>query len=500
MISATRQPTLPLSVNQHSKWVLYTSLCLFAVGAVQVLFFGPLWFLWISVSVLAAAGVVGLLRLAVVPQFATPWAVLAVSLALGYGLGTFNTMASGYAEGMDLLAVSYAGHGTLSRTVGGILVLVGIMFAVGEIDPGKLMPKTPLTNSERRAVTLALIVAVLAAIVAVATGSLGFQSSMAAEEGSQRVSVLGALVFVILAPMLATAVFAHASERGFGTRIWVALLCLVLLVVLMLQGRRMFLYGLLITVMAFFAARGTKRFFTFKTLLLLALVGAAGVLVSKFYFALRMASWSVGQHSDLKTLMSTGMDIFMNASQEGLDDRLAENQSTRTFIIGYLSEIIDGVESHRFVGGGLLELGLATSVPTSIWPGKWAIMAQGSEEAICHPIVGLPSWDGANTILTAGMCDFGWYGFFMYPLVLAALFSGVVYLLRYVNPVVRLLVSFGIMYGLFGVETAISGYFVQVRNLVILGSMASVLVLLVQWVDRRISPSPHQPLSGPSAS
>lgn len=491
LTSATGAP----SVGRQSKLVLFAALAFFAMGIVQLMDCGPLWLLWCSVSTLSMVGVLGLARLMLVPQFSTPWSVLAVSLSLGYGLGTFNTMASGYVDGLNLLAVTYAGHEEIARAIGALLVLVSIMLCIGEFDPNKLVPSEPLSPADQNSAFLVLLFTVAATVLAVATGALGFQSSMAAEEGSARVSTLGAVVFVSMAPMVATAVYVFAADQGSRLRWLVFLLCLVLLGVLMLQGRRIFMYSMLVSVIAFFAARGTQKFFTVKTFLLLGVVAAVVLTTSKFYFALRMASWSQQGSDGLMELLTRGLDIFMNAGQEGLNERVAENQSTRTFIIGYLAELVAGHEGHAPVGGGLLELGLATAVPTIIWPGKWRVLMVGSEEAICHPAFGLPGWDAANTIVTGGLCDFGWLGFFLYPMALAGFFSLVVYALRYFNPVPRMLVCFGITYGLFGVENAIASYFVLLRNVLILGALASVLVLVGAWWQRQIELK-RQPLGG----
>jgi len=354
---------------------------------------------------------------------------------------------------------------------------------MGSVDTIKLIPDKPFTDAERRATFIVLLVTAGAMVVAVATGNLGFQSSQGAEEGSQLVSPLGAVVFSAMSPMMACAVFAFATAKNGRMRTIAFALCLLLMLVLMLQGRRIFMYSMLIAVIAFFGARGAKQFFTVKSLFLLLGVALVVMGTSRFYFAMRMAQWNAGPNPGIIRLAQDGLDIVLNADKEGLDQRISENQGTRTFIIGYLAELIDGVETHRYVGGGLLELDLATAAPTAIWPGKWKILVQGSEEGICHPVVGLPGWDAANSVLTAGMCDFGWAGMMIYPLGLAGMFALLNRAARRLPAVVRMLIAFATFDALFGVENALSAYVVQTRNVLILSVIALVVVQLIRWFD-----------------
>jgi hypothetical protein len=454
------------------------------VGSIQLIFYGPEILMWVSMATLSVVGFSGLGRLLTVPAFATPWTIMAVSLSLGYGFGAFNTMARGYVSGVDLLNVTYAGHESLSRVLGGLLMLVAVLMCLGRLDKNKLIPSQRFTPEDQRVTFMVLLCTVVIVVLAVATGKLGFQASMGADEGSQLISPLGALAAAAMSPVLACSVFAFAAEKNSARRTLVLLLCLVLMAVLMVQGRRIFMYSTLLAVLAFFSARGAKNFFTLKTLLILVAVVLMILTTSKFYFAMRMAQWTAGPKPTLTVLVQDGFDIFMNAEKEGLDEKVEENQGTRTFILGYLGEVIEGVESHRAVGGDVLMLDLATAAPTLLWPGKWKIASQGSEEAVCHPIIGLPGWDAANTVVTAGACDFGWFGFFAYPVGLAALFALVGWACRGLPALVRLMFGFGIFDSLFNVENAISANFVQIRNLMLIGSVALVLVAVSQWFGR----------------
>jgi len=109
-------------------------------------------------------------------------------------------------------------------------------------------------------------------------------------------------------------------------------------------------------------------------------------------------------------------------------------------------------------------LGVATAVPTTIWPGKWKIMAQGAEEAVCHARLGMPAYDAANTLVTSGMCDFAGVGMFGYPILCALMFSLSLFAVRRLDIVTRLVFGFGIVYGLLNAENVLTAFFVVLRN------------------------------------
>jgi len=185
-------------------------------------------------------------------------------------------------------------------------------------------------------------------------------------------------------------------------------------------------------------------------------------------------------------LAEAGFKKMSGDAQGDLEEKLKENQQTRTFILGYAAEIMYGLERHEPVGGGLMELGVATAVPTVIWPGKWKIMAAGgSEENICNPQLGLPAYDAANSLLTSGSCDFGWYGFYAYPLLFALIFSVTVFLLRRLPVVPRLVYGFSLIFSLLNAESVISGYFVMIRNGVILAIILTVFQGFLSWTAKQ---------------
>lgn len=479
----SRQGAGSLLVNIMAAWG-------FTVGVLNLIGAGQMWLLWLALVTLTVIGFLCLGRLLTIPSFTTPWSVYATSLSLGYGFGALNTMARGYTSGLALLEVTFADIAALGRAEGAVLMLVSALLVIGSLDSNKILPQQRFTRAELNATFMLLLLVAGGAAVAVATGKLGYQGGQGAEDGSAQISPVASLISASLTTVLGCTAFAFGNESRTKRRLFVMALCLVLAATLMIQGRRIFMFGMLVGLIGFFAARGARQFFTLKSLVILFAVGVVIMTTSKFYMAMRVASYTAGPNPTLMERVEGGWDVIRNAEAEGLDERVAENQGTRTFIVGYLAELTHAVETHAVVGGDILILNLASAVPTMVWPGKWRIISRGgSEENICHPQFGLPMWDAANTTLTAGLCDFGWFGLFSYPILVVALFSLYNRAFRLAPALVRALVAFATVEAFFQVETAMLGYFVSVRNITALALLTWALVWLFQKLGRLTEPT-----------
>jgi hypothetical protein len=348
------------------------------------------------------------------------------------------------------------------------------------LDGGKLLPNVILDDAEVRTVVFVMALTGVLALIAVATGQLGFQADMKTEEGSNRVSVIGNLLASSMPPMVATGLYA-AQQMKSRSRLLVYGLAAILMLVLMTQGRRIFMYTAVTVAIGYFSAQGPSAFFRPRNLIILVVGGLSIMMASKMFFAMRQATYDYPLGTPLVELVSAGWGKLTQGDVDSLNDKLDENRATRTFILGYVGELLTGLDGHEPMGGDIMILGWASSVPTIIWPGKWKIMALGSDEAICHPVLGLPSWDAANSLVTAGICDFGWIGFFAYPLLFALIYSLMMLLVKGMNAVVRLMFGFSLIYALLSVEAVIASYLVTVRNL----TMVVVFMLLVHWLVSR---------------
>lgn len=450
------------------------------MGVIQLMGHMYAWPFWCSMVVLTVIGFWGLARLIFVPSFVTAWSVYGVSLALAYGFGTLNTMTSGYVDGSSMYLVNFAGPSSLGRALGIMELIVAALLYIGHVDPIKTIPTEPFTDSERSATLVMLVVVCAGTFTALATGQLGFQGVQNGAGDSALVSPLAALVTSTLTPATALAILAYGTQPNSRARTVVIVLCVLLALTQMTQGRRLLMFNVLTLIMAFFAVRGTKGLFTPKIVVLLALTLALLTGASRFFVSMRIASYSLPTDATLAERIEGAVDVIARPEQSGLNEHLEQNQSTRTFVVGYVGELIEAYDkTGRTTEGDLLILNVATAMPTAIWPGKWRIIYNiGSDETACHAKMGMPTWDAANTVITEGLCDFGWAGMLVYPIAMAGLMTLANLAVRRTNILVRALVGFSTIKSLLGVEGVLTGYIVDLRNTAVLAIGAYVLVHL----------------------
>lgn len=457
------------------------------MGVIQLMGHTYAWPFWGSMVVLTVIGFWGLARLIFVPAFVTAWSVYGVSLALAYGFGTLNTMTSGYVDGSAMYLVNYAGHSSLGRALGIMELIVAALLYIGHIDPNKTIPTEPFTESERSATLVMLVVVCAGTFIALATGQLGFQGVQNGAGDSALVSPLASLVTSCLTPATALAILAYGTQPSSRTRSLVIFLCLLLALTQMTQGRRLLLFNVLTLLMAFFAVRSAKGFFSPKIILALLVTVAVVAGASRFFVSMRIAGYSLPLDATLVERVEGAIDVITRPEQSGLNEHLEQNQSTRTFVVGYVGELIEAYDkSGNTTEGDLLILNVAAAMPTAIWPGKWRIIGQiGSDEMACHAKMGMASWDAANTVITEGLCDFGWTGMFLYPLAMAGLMTLANLAVRRTNILVRALVAFSTIKSLLGVEGVLTGYIVDLRNTAVLAIAAALLVAVFNWYQKQ---------------
>lgn len=439
-------------------------------GSIQLMGYTYAWPLWLSMVVLTVIGFSGMGILLYAPGQITAWSVYGISIALAYGFGTLNSMTSGYLDGSAMFLINFAGPNALGLALGMMTLIVATMLFASHFDKNKIIPLQSFTDSERSAALVVLVATTAGTFIALATGQLGFGGVQTGSTDTVLVSPLASLITSCLTPVTGMAILAFANQERSRTRWIVIALCLLLAGTQVTQGRRLFLFNLLTLMMAFFAARGIKRFVTPRTIgiLVLTLITVWGA--SRFFVSMRIAGYSLPQDATLGQRLEGAVDVIRNPEANGLDEHIEQNQSTRTFLVGYVGELIQAYErTGRTTGGDLLILNAASAFPTALWPGKWRIMMElGSDEIACHRAMGIPAWDAGNTVITEGLCDFGWTGMLLYPVAVVGLLTLVNFAVRRMSIVIRALVAFATIKSLLGVEGVLTGYLVDLRNTTLL--------------------------------
>lgn len=429
---------------------------------------------WLGLWTVSLIGTCGLLRCIVKSRDITLWDLIVVSLCLGYGLGTLNTELNWIFLARDYLSVTDARPESLARMLAWLMLLAAALLTMGAVDTLKVFNVAWDARYQSIAVAVVATVA-LAAVVQVATGAIGYHQDMTGDGVS--VSPLAAITVSAICPSLVIGLFALPGTRD-RTRQILVIAVVALLLIQFYQGRRVFIYSVVLALMCIFATQTTRRWFSPRNLLLLVLAVAAMAFASKAFYALRMAKVELGdQAKDLKVLIQKGGEILLDSKRSGLNDELADNEKSRTFIIGYPAEILESLEDHAPLYGQLLQFDLALSVPSALWPNKYRIVALGSEETIANPQLGLRVSDEANSLVSAGLSDFGVVGMFAYTVAIVGVFRCLLGAIRCAGVLPYLFVAAAFVNALLNVEAALADYFNVLRGLIIVSIVFTLATL-----------------------
>jgi len=430
-----------------------------------------------SVVIASAMGVVGILLCVSKPSAASLWEVYAFILCIGYGLGTLQTFVGGYFLAFDPFALADVSARALSGAISLVMLLVCLLLVCSLLDRKGLLADTRIPSSEHRLVLSLVSLLTLAAVAMVAAGRIRFQGDVAADaDVGVRLSAIASLVSQALCPIGALGVY---CARSSSPRMRFALLALAAidLLILATQGRRLLLFALLIFAMAYAAGGKALRVFTSKTLMAALIMIFAVVVGNRFFYAMRLAHDENTDARDVASLAVRSGEIFMNPQDSGLDEKIKENLAERAFILDYLAELLEKLDRIDPLGGAVLFNAVITATPEALYPWKYKYMYY-MEEGLVHPHFGMPVWDAANTVLTAGASDFGIFGLLAYPVLTVLLCQLLLRAATVAGPIVSAAMCFALLNMLLNVENQLPGIVAGVRDAILLGFVVFVVSLL----------------------
>lgn len=405
------------------------------------------------------------------------WDIFAAIVSLAYGLGTLVALFNSHFDRFTLLADTHAWLSVLSTTMSGILLLTALLLLCGQIDPCRLSPRSPIPRQQHLLIAIMAMAMLAISAVLVITGRMGFQADIQISNGlGSETSGIGLLVVTWTPPVGALALYcARSAEGRLRLLLWLCSACI--LVVTVTQGRRAFAYEIICYVFAFVAGGAIKQV-PLRRFLLLS-VAIAPVVVAQFYFfyTMRLVNWEANEPLKLQELVTRTISKVATENPVEVSDDLKENVAERSFMIDYLAELFAATRNHPPIGGRLLVNGIASAVPSALWPEKPAYV-YGADENLVHPELGMPIWDGPNTLLSAGISDFGVPGLFLYPIAALLLFSWILRVARRGEPLIYCALFFSILNILLNIEAGLAGYTANLRESLL---QAGVFFLLIKF-------------------
>jgi len=428
-------------------------------------------------------------------QLRLAW-LLASSILIGYCLGTCTVQFNAMNRGMSPMGFLSVSPSSVAYALVLVLVSCMLLLFLGAIEK-PLVRKSDIIDfnwRHERFLWAALGLILLAYI----HGDMTLNGTVVSDT---RISVLGGIAGP-LSSIVAPLAFLGVIRCSGVVRIRAALITLCGLVVTIPQGRRPFIYALLLMGIVGSSMAGRRVRLSGVQKAALAAAGAVLVsVVSLFFIGLRIASYQIGadaDHSITSVVRVANRTSFktLNDTATALDENMQERPGG---LITYLAQLTRGGDTPAPLLGKDLALGMELAVPQVFYrlegSDKTEVASLGGEESLANESVGLPSdVDSANSLLSAGAVDFGVPGALIYPalwtifvLVLIAVARS--FLPRSVMPVLLI----AILNQFLLAENPIGGYISDLRSIAMLGIIwALVYYIPIVRLQRNVVPSGYE--------
>lgn len=432
----------------------------------------------IAVLIASAVSIVGLLKIISAPKTIQFSSILAVSILLGYGLGSaIFLVANQTFDAPQIQYWAYQGlHFNQAGLSTGLAVSLFAAAALYELSKFQRSAYFIYSSDSMAGSKPERLVWFGVGLIALAlyTGEIGYQGAIVSE--TRNISPLGAIANLMVPPLVPYVLLLILSRRS-PIRKMIFLAALLFLVgTLFVTGRRNLLYAIVLAGIAWHMS-GYKLT---KNIVITTIISFFVVIVLyfgfSFFLVLRGTVGDLGVNASLLDLVSSSVSRLFETQGGGQRAMLAENIGYRPFILSYFGGLI-GIASNRIpTFGAELIYSLQMSIPSILMPSKVASLAS-LPEGLIHPLYGIRVFDGPNSLLVAGFDDFGLIGAVLYPVAVAILyglfFRSFRALIR--DPAIVFFILFALSFELLNIEQALAATFVTLRDLTIVAGVASLL-------------------------
>jgi hypothetical protein len=389
--------------------------------------------------------------------------IIAIGLSMGYGLSSFNTWWNVHDRAGGLSVFAGVDQTTLCNGIAVVAVAVALLFASGEalghqirFDLGGLA-----MTQQAKWFVLTSFAVVVAAFV---HGDLTYMGQEVSVDN--KITVLGSLGAWLVPPLfgMTFAVATGATDRVQRLFFWLLLVSQALLAVPL--GRRVFGYTLFVggLVARFVLVR--RKGLVFKRVLAVGIALAGMYVASIAFLYIRFAGYELNpeEHHSLPQLLNQANDLSQRRGYSEVAEALKENTLERGFILGFVADLVKQSTTHPTAGGQDVVNSLTMLIPSVVWKDKSAHLPP-AEEDLANSVFGTNYPDSANSVLSAGLVDFGLVGVFLYPLIaMLIMMTFLIGMARYARPITATIVSLSGIYLMLNAELDFGDYVGFVRN------------------------------------
>jgi hypothetical protein len=384
--------------------------------------------------------------------------LIAMGLLMGYGLGAFNTWATTSRGSLTLGQFTGNDDAVLARGIAAVLISCAIAIFIGELFERPVFGRDFRIQIDDRMYVL-IYLGTLLMTGAFATGALSL-SGATGESGTGNLGVVKAFILWFFSPLVTlTVTMFLLTPRRSPRKILTGICAGMLLMFTIVMGRRIMIYTVMEII---FLTRlgGVKLRGSFsKKLLIFTMVGLFVVIGGLGFMLLRIAGYGAGPRSYRslsQRLVIVSEWVSQGTAYEKALTSTQSNVKTRTFVLGFFANVLEGSSEHTPGLGGDAVGQLQLSIPSAIYPGKNKYF---TEEALVDQLFGFSYGDEANSLITQGATDLGLLGVILSPLIMAWLMRTVIEFTSWrLNQGAALLVLLAAIFVAIQTEETLTGY------------------------------------------
>lgn len=448
-------------------------LLLLFIAMLLALFLNSSFVFFVAVILLSVIAFIELYQIIWYEKNVSLASVLAVSIILGYGFGSFVFLLS--CKNFNATDYQYFAPQGLFYTQENLSIAllitslaVAVLFWFSRYEGKKQLNGSVVDAASIDEVQFIIWFSFILTGIALLNGDLGYMGSVV--DNNAHVTVIGSLAVLVVPVVAPLTVLRIHSLRNSNCRILYLILLLFFVFVLVVIGRRYLLYSLLLSLVMFFSGSNASReSIKWKSVLGVLAVGFVLFYGFKLFFVLRLAAYVLGRNPNVLEHVHFAFENWESFQNPGINEQFYQNIGSRPFILSYFAGLI-GRQTSDLPGLGVdLYYSVMMSIPSLFMPLKNVVFPHSSEEMM-HPLYNIMVFDGPNSVLVSGFNDFGIIGAIFYPLFVVLLF-GFYYklILRWVpNTSIHIFVILALLFNLLYIEQSLAAVFVLIRDLTIL--------------------------------
>ena len=405
--------------------------------------------------------------------------IFAMTLALGYGLGSANTWLTVPRDKQTLGEFFHKDPVLLGHTMGSVLLVLAVLLIVGEGMEKPVFGREFRIPFDERTTTF-ITVGVLVDLVAYATGALNFMGAGAGVGGE--LGIFPSFAEWLISTLFAVSLCAALNSPRRGERIYLGLLTLIQFFLQVPLGRRVLIYTVLLALITLRLGNFRFNWSWTRKLITGSLLAIILYICTVAFFYMRLAG-NGRRGLPLAERVSLAIDLFQTKSYQEVNKSFSANVQTRTFILGYLSEL-ESLSTQFPTGYGRdMVMGFKKAIPSVIYPSKDRFAA---EEGLDNELFNTTYIDEANSVLTGGATDFGLIGMIVYPLLFTLMLRVFFEYVQDYQPVfVTTFIFLSALGTLLEPELSLTQLFIVLRNGLLFGSVIWLFIILPKFSMRR---------------